>query len=128
MAERAQVQATSAKDQAVTASKLPDLRNNEAAVAAALQRLTIARNQIDEDVARIETRKQELENRIAQLQTDIEREKQAGNDHATMLKNLDTEEADLTQKSRNSQTKRRRHQTRFKRSLNKIRRKRRLVQ
>ena len=103
VAERAQVQATSAKDQAVIASKLPELRNNEAAAAASLQRLTIARNQIDEDVARIETRKQELENRITQLQTDIEREKQAGNDHAAMLKNLDTEEADLTQKSRNSQ-------------------------
>ena len=117
VAERAQVQATSAKDQAVIASKLPELRNNEAAAAASLQRLTIARNQIDEDVARIETRKQELENRITQLQTDIEREKQAGNDHAAMLKNLDTEEADLTQKSHNSQQSEEDIKTRFERCL-----------
>lgn len=102
--EHATVQAQSAKEQAIIAHKLPDLRSQEVAAAATLQRLTIARNQIDEDVARIARRKSELEARIEQLQNDTLREQQAASDHVTMLEKLDTEEADLSEQSRNTQS------------------------
>ncbi len=102
--DHAKIQAQSAKDQAVIAHKLPNLRANEANAAAALQRLTIARNQIDEDVARIAKREQELKQRFEQLTNDIKREKNAGDDHAQMLKKLDLEEADLNEQSRSTQS------------------------
>ena len=100
--ECAQLQTASAKEQALVAHKLPDLRNVEAGAAAALQRLTIARNQIDEDVARIERRKSELEARIEQLHKDTEREQQAANDQGEMLDSLEKEEAELSEQSRNT--------------------------
>ncbi|MCP4070187.1 MAG: chromosome segregation protein SMC [Hyphomicrobiales bacterium] len=101
--ERAEIQAKSAKEQAVIAHKLPKLREAEAAAAAALQRQTIARNQIDEDMARIARRKEELEQHSQQLQNDINREQQAGSDHTAMLAGLDAEQAELSEQSRNIQ-------------------------
>jgi len=74
VAQAAQKQTQAAKNQAIIASKLPALRDNEAAAAAAVQRLTIARNQIEEEVERAATRKSELEERISQLDNDILRE------------------------------------------------------
>jgi chromosome segregation protein len=101
--ERAQVQARTAKDQAVIAHKLPQLRDDEAGKAAALQRHVIARKQIEEDMARIARRKVELEQRSEQLQNDIDREQQAGQDHSAMLARLDKEEAELSEQSQNTQ-------------------------
>ncbi|MDA4635756.1 hypothetical protein NZA98_32530, partial [Escherichia coli] len=63
----AQVQMNAAKEQAIGAHKLPDLREAEAKAAAALQRLTIARSQIEEEAQRIRARQSELEKRLAQL-------------------------------------------------------------
>ncbi|MCF6322045.1 MAG: chromosome segregation protein SMC [Rhizobiaceae bacterium] len=100
----AQSQAETSKQQAIIAHKLPELRNKEAAAAATLQRLTIARNQIDEEVARISSRKQELEQRIEQLTTDIAREQRAADDHASQLENLDSEEKELSKASANVQS------------------------
>lgn len=97
--EKAEIQTNAAKQQAVAASKLPALRNEEAAAAAGLQRLSIARNQLDEEASRLEARKSELENRIAQLKSDYEREERMVSENTEILKNLDSEEAELNAKS-----------------------------
>lgn len=101
--QQAEIQAKTAKEQAVIANKLPPLRDKEAQCAASLQRLIIARDQIDQDMARIAARRQELEQRSIQLKNDIGREQQSANDHCAMLENLDKEEAELSEQSRNSQ-------------------------
>jgi len=95
VAERAKQQMDAAKDQAVGAHHLPGLREAEAKAAAALQRLTIARTQIEEEAARLRARHSELEKRIAQFDADIAREEQMVRDNADILKRLADEEATL---------------------------------
>lgn len=103
--ERAEVQAESAKVQAILASKMPALREDEAKAAAALQRISIARNQVDQEIERMQARKTELENRIVQLNEDIAREERMSEENADILKKLDDEEAELVvQSGRVSQT------------------------
>lgn len=99
--ERAEIQAESAKAQAILASKMPELRDDEAKAAAALQRITIARNQIDAEIERMQQRKTELENRIRQLNDDILRENERVEEADAILKNLDEEEATLNEQSAN---------------------------
>ncbi|MFC3644548.1 AAA family ATPase, partial [Aquibium oceanicum] len=93
--ERAQAQMNTAKDQAVGAMKLPELRDAEAAAAAALQRLTIARTQIEEEAERLRARTAELDKRIAQLDADMAREERMVRDNAETLARLSEEEAVL---------------------------------
>jgi len=95
VAERAQSQMEAAKQQAVSAHKLPELRENEAKAAAALQRLQIARAQIEEEAERIAGRKSELERRLAQLTEDISREQQMIADNAGIMDRLEQEETGL---------------------------------
>ena len=95
VAERAQQQMAAAKDQAVGSHHLPGLREAEAKAAAALQRLTIARAQVDEEAERIRVRHAELEKRIAQFDADIEREQRMVRDNADVLARLAEEEAGL---------------------------------
>ncbi|MBX3529209.1 MAG: chromosome segregation protein SMC [Rhizobiaceae bacterium] len=92
---QASAQMEAAKDQAVGASKLPALREAEAAAAAALQRLTIARGQIDEEATRVRGRLAELEKRVAQLDADMERERRMLADNDAILTRLSDEERDL---------------------------------
>jgi len=99
VAQAAQKQTQAAKNQAIIASKLPALRDNEAAAAAAVQRLTIARNQIEEEVERAATRKSELEERISQLDNDILREERMVAENEELLTRLDEEEANLNRQS-----------------------------
>ncbi|AKI01457.1 condensin subunit Smc [Hoeflea sp. IMCC20628] len=95
VAELAQAQMEAAKCQAIAAHKLPELRDAEAAAAAALQRLQIARTQIDEEAERISRRRAELDQRLAQLKTDIEREERLIADNAGIMQRLSAEEAEL---------------------------------
>ncbi|MGO4618594.1 chromosome segregation SMC family protein [Ensifer sp. 2TAB8] len=96
VAEKAQVQMQAAKDQAIASLKLPELRENEARFAAALQRLQIARSQLEEDAGRILRRRDELQRRLAQLAEDIAREERLVVDNAGILSRLDEEEAELS--------------------------------
>lgn len=96
VAEKAQVQMQAAKDQAIASLKLPELRENEARFAAALQRLQIARSQLEEDAGRILRRRDELQRRLAQLAEDIAREQRLVVDNAGILSRLDEEEAELS--------------------------------
>src|SRR5690606_3100149 len=95
--ERASPQIEAAKEQAIGAKRLPELRDAEASAAAALQRLAIARAQAEEEANRIRARQAELEKRIEQLDADIARERQMVRDNAEVLDRLDAEESELRQ-------------------------------
>jgi len=93
--DRAAEQMEAAKAQAIGAHRLPELRDAEAAAAAAFQRLSIARAQIEEEANRIRARQAELEKRIGQLDADITREQQMVRDNADIVARLDEEERRL---------------------------------
>ena len=95
VAEKAQGQMEAAKDQAVASLKLPELREEEAKAGAALQRLQIARSQLEEEAGRLLKRRDELTRRLAQLAEDIRREEQLAADNTAFLEKLDEEEAEL---------------------------------
>jgi chromosome segregation protein len=95
VADRAAEQMQAAKDQAVAAHRLPELRDAEVAAAAALQRLTIARSQVEQQAERIRSRKAELDKRIAQFDADIGREQGIMTDNAGIMQRLDEEERQL---------------------------------
>jgi chromosome segregation protein len=102
VAERAQAQMEAAKSQAVQGLRLPELRDAEARAAAGLQRLTIARGQLDDEAKRLDARRQELERRITQLAGDIARERQMISGNSAILERLDAEDADLAEALENS--------------------------
>lgn len=97
VAEKAQRQMEAAKEQGIASFKLPELRENEAKVAAALQRLQIARTQLDEESNRILRRRDELARRLAQLGEDIQREERLVSDNSEILARLDSEEAEIVE-------------------------------
>ncbi|SDA58563.1 chromosome segregation protein SMC [Mesorhizobium qingshengii] len=93
--DRAAAQMNAAREQGIGAHRLPDLRDAEAAAAAAFQRLSIAKSQIEEEAGRIRARQAELERRLQQLDGDIAREERMVRDNADILERLRTEEAAL---------------------------------
>ena len=90
------VQTEAAKAQAIIASRLPKLREEEAKAAAALQHIIIARNQLDEEAKRAEKRKQEIAARATQLESDIQREEQMVAENSDIIAHLEREEKQLT--------------------------------
>ncbi|MBT8388991.1 MAG: chromosome segregation protein SMC, partial [Altererythrobacter sp.] len=95
VAERAQLQMEAARLQGIAQKALPPLREAEMAAAATLQRLTIARDQLDTEASRLRARKAEYEQRIAQLAEDIGREERMVLENADILARLDEEEQTL---------------------------------
>ncbi|WP_374828283.1 chromosome segregation SMC family protein [Mycoplana dimorpha] len=95
VAERAQAQMAAATAQAIASLKLPELRENEAKLAAALQRLQIARSQLEEDAGRLLRRRDELARRLTQLAEDIAREEAMVADNAEILERLAAEEEEI---------------------------------
>lgn len=93
--DMAQAQMNAAREQGVGAHKLPEMREAEAKAAAALQRLSIARTQLDEEDGRIRARRAELMKRLEQLTADIAREEQMVRENADILARLDEEEQEL---------------------------------
>ncbi|MDO9415801.1 chromosome segregation protein SMC [Pararhizobium sp.] len=96
VAEKAQEQMEAAKNQAVASLKLPELRETEARFAAALQRLQIAKSQLEEDAGRALRRRDELSRRLSQLAEDIVREERLVADNAEILARLEAEELELS--------------------------------
>src|SRR5215210_4846982 len=74
VADATEEQTRAATSQAVAAHALPGLRQEEAAAAAALQRLTHARNELEAEERRSKDRLSELERHMADLDRDIARE------------------------------------------------------
>ena len=95
VAERAQAQMEAAKAQAIASLKLPELRDNEVKAAASVQRLQIARTQLEEDAGRLFKRRDELTRRLTQLDEDIRREERLVADNAQILDRLAAEETEL---------------------------------
>ncbi len=91
VAERTGEQAEASKRQALAAAALPALREAEARAAAALQRLTLARETLDQQEARASERMAELDRRLVQLADDIEREKRLAADAQSALARLAAE-------------------------------------
>ncbi|MER8456934.1 chromosome segregation protein SMC [Mesorhizobium sp. M0915] len=93
--DRAAAQMAAAREQGINAHRLPDLRDAEAAAAAAFQRLSIAKAQIEEEAGRIRARQAELDRRLQQLDGDLAREERMVRDNADTLERLAAEEAAL---------------------------------
>lgn len=77
------------------ASGLPELRQNESTAAAIVQKLSLAREQIDSEVKRIETEIQAHEQRLTQAHNDFERENARQRDGESAVKRLETERDQL---------------------------------
>ena len=88
-------QGEAAREQAIAATKLPTLRQAEAAAAAALQHKIIQRDQIQEETKRVKRRIGDLQGRIEQLDADIAREERMVAENSDIISHLDREEAQL---------------------------------
>ncbi|MAF48204.1 MAG: chromosome segregation protein SMC [Rhodospirillales bacterium] len=84
-----------ATEQAEAASGLPELRNDEAAAAAALQRLTIARENLEEEGERLEAARRDGEARLEQITEDTSREAALAGDAEQAISRLGSEEAEI---------------------------------
>jgi len=80
-----------AKVQTEAATHLPALREAEAAAAAELHRLSVAREQLDGEEKRLADAKQELIRRIQQAEQDFERESDFAKDAEAALRRLENE-------------------------------------
>ncbi len=88
-------QAASAKQAAVAAHELPQLREAEARAAAALQRLKLGASELDAEERRVHERLAELSRRFSQIADDRTREERIGLDMADALAQLLEEAEDL---------------------------------
>ncbi|QIB34382.1 chromosome segregation SMC family protein [Ancylobacter pratisalsi] len=88
-------QGEAARQAAIAAHGIPALREADAAAAATLQRLTLARGELDRDEARASARREELDRRLVQLGGDVERERSLAADAEDMLMRLVEEAMEL---------------------------------
>jgi chromosome segregation protein len=95
VADRTEEQTRAATAQAVAAHALPALRQAEAAAAAALQRLTHARNELESEERRSKDRVTELERHIGDLNRDLARETVQRTDAHATIERLQAEEAEI---------------------------------
>ena len=93
------LQAESARIQAIAAHKLPELREDAARAGAALQRLVIARNELDAEERRVKEKLQDLERRLVQLAEDIRREQSMVSENDEVLERLSEERAELLEEN-----------------------------
>ncbi len=96
VAERTRVETEAVKAQSTASEKLNPLREAEAAAAAALQRLNLARGDLDREEARAKARSEELDRRLTQLAQDLERERSLAKDAGGVLTRLAHEEKALS--------------------------------
>ncbi len=95
LAERTREQAEAARLQAERAAELPALREAEARAAAGLQRLINARETLDREEERAKERAAELDRRLTQFASDVEREQRQSSDADAALQRLDVEDTEL---------------------------------
>ncbi|PPQ38853.1 condensin subunit Smc [Rhodoblastus acidophilus] len=96
LAEATRVQAEAARLQALAALEAPKARDAESQAGAALQRLVLAREALEGEEKRAQSRKIELERRFVQLSNDMRRETHNFDDAAAALERLRAEEEDLS--------------------------------
>tara|TARA_R110001599_G_scaffold342961_3_gene565200 strand:- start:97 stop:3588 length:3492 start_codon:yes stop_codon:yes gene_type:complete len=95
VAEATRKAAEASTIQTETAASLPSLREDEAKAAAELQRLTLARAELDNEERRIVTAKSEAELRLRQIADDLEREQLLSADAEEALERLKGEHAGI---------------------------------
>ena len=95
VAERTGAQAKAATRATAAAADMPPLREAEARAAAALQRLVIARETLEQEETRARNRMAELDQRLVQLAADVEREQKLAADAEAALARFATEEEAL---------------------------------
>ena len=96
VASRTEAAATEATVQAEAAAALPDLRQHEAEAAAELQRLLLARGELEREEARLVEAQRENANRLSQIMGDIERETSLATDAETAIERLQGESETIT--------------------------------
>ncbi|NVK35095.1 MAG: chromosome segregation protein SMC [Rhodobacteraceae bacterium] len=99
VAEATRLQSESARLQAIAAHKLPELREASAVAGAVLQRLVIARNELDSEERRVKERLQDLERRMVQLNEDVQREERMASENDEGLERLAEERAELSEEN-----------------------------
>ncbi len=95
VAARTGEQAAATTKQTKVASTLPALREAEARAAAALQRLIVARETLEQEEARAKARIEELNRRLEQFAADLDRERKLAADATAALGRLADEEKTL---------------------------------
>jgi chromosome segregation protein len=95
VAARTSEQTVATTRQTEVASALPALREAEAKAAAALQRLVVARETLEQEEARAKARIDELDRRLEQFAADLERERNLAADATSALERLAAEEMAL---------------------------------
>ncbi|MEZ5648452.1 MAG: chromosome segregation protein SMC [Alphaproteobacteria bacterium] len=95
--ELTQEAAEAARIQAQVAASLPPLRDAAAAAGAELQRYTLMRTQLDTEENRVNEARTDLARRVAQTESDIEREHRLEGDATAALQNLASEQNALEQ-------------------------------
>ena len=95
VAERTVAHGEANRMRSQASEQLAPLRDAEAVAAAALQRLTVARTDLEREEARAKARTEELERRLAQLTQDIDRERALATDAQEVLTRLTREEEAL---------------------------------
>ncbi len=95
VAKLTQDEAQAIREHSEAADALQPLRDHEATRAAVLHRLTVEREALDEEEQRAVDRKQELEDRLAQLESDLERERDREQEAKETLEQLGAEQQGL---------------------------------
>jgi chromosome segregation protein len=101
VAERTTQQAEAAKLQAIAAHGLPSLRDAEARAGAALQRIVLARETLEQEEKRAQERAAEIARRIVQIGRDLEREKALIEDASQSIARLEEEDRELAELNEN---------------------------
>jgi chromosome segregation protein len=96
VAARTGEQTVATTRQTEVAAGLPALRDAEVRAAAALQRLIVARETLEQEEARARARIEELDRRLEQFAADLERERKLAADAEAALHRLATEEEALS--------------------------------
>lgn len=78
-------------------AELQPLRDADAAASAVLQRLTILRGQLEEELRRANSRRAELDDRLKQIDTDIARETALITDSDGLIEGLEAERLELAE-------------------------------
>ncbi|MGN6462796.1 MAG: AAA family ATPase, partial [Pseudolabrys sp.] len=106
VAERTGAQAEASTRQVEAQASLPALRDAEARAAATLQRLNVARNELEREEQRAKDRIVELETRLVQFTADAERERRLISDAEAALARLEAEAETLRVEAQNNATRR----------------------
>ncbi|MTI18679.1 chromosome segregation protein SMC [Rhodobacteraceae bacterium RKSG542] len=92
-------QAQTAREQAIAAHEVPKLREAAAAKGAAVQRLTIAKNDLDGEERRIKERLTDIARRLEQINETLSREEELLEENASVLAKLEEEAEGLTEEA-----------------------------